>query len=277
MIRLQSGQYLSPVGARRQTAAARVIETRYTRGMRLPRHSHEFTYMVLMIDGTLTERTGGRSHDLSAGSVVFNQAGQEHEDEVPSPRARCLNVELDPRFMARLEAEGARARESVLYTRVGPAIAAIGRLYAAVIEPGPDIEVEEALVEILTAAWRLPADPRRAAWLNRVVDVLHDRFLDPPALAELADEAGVNHAHLCRAFRAAQGCTIGEYLRALRAGFALGTVTGGRDPLSTVAFRAGFADQSHMTRAFARFYGRSPRRLRNAALRKDCSRTRGAN
>jgi AraC family transcriptional regulator len=37
-------------------------------------------------------------------------------------------------------------------------------------------------------------------------------------------------------------------------------------PLSAVALQAGYADQAHMTREFARLAGRSPARLRGQQL-----------
>ena len=161
LIKLASGHYLSPVGARRTTAAASLIETVYSAGMRLPRHSHDFPYLVLMVDGGLRERTQGRTHDLTSGSLVFNRAGEIHENELLSGSARCLNVELRPGFMESLSHEGLGPRESVLYTHAGAAIGAVGRLYAATIDPGPDDEVDEALVEVF-AAMRTPSDHIRA-------------------------------------------------------------------------------------------------------------------
>lgn len=269
MIRLESGHYLSPVGAFRDTAAARFIETRYWAGMTLPRHGHDFAYLVLMVDGALRERTRGTTHDLSAGWLCYNDAGESHENQVLSGRARCLNVELSGGLMSRLREEGVRPRESVLYTHAGLAVGAIARLYAAVLDPGPEIETEEALVNLLASLWRAPARVRaNPSWMRRAIDILHSQFRDPPALTDLAAEVGVNHVHLCRAFRSTMGCTIGAYLRALKAQSALASVTSGNTTtasLAAIAVREGFADQSHMTRAFAHAFGRSPKRLRQAS------------
>ncbi len=266
MIRLETGHYLSPVRARRAVASAGLVETVYAAGMRLPRHRHDFPYLVLMVEGTLRERTMGRTFDLGTGSVVFNEAGECHENEVLCGRARCLNVELRPRFMERLAAEGLAPRESVLYTQAGAALGAIGRLYAATIDPGPELEIEEALVELFEAAWgRAERNPGvRPSWLPRIVECLHEGP-DCPSLSHLAAEAGVHHAHLCRGFRAAIGCTIGEYYRRLRAARALGAVTGEATPLISVALREGYSDQAHMTRELSGRFGRPPRRLRLAA------------
>lgn len=267
MIRLTHGHYLSPIGATRDAASARLIETTYTPGMRLPRHSHQFPYMVLMLDGVLNETSRGRTHELSSGWMVFNDAAECHENEIRVPRTRCLNVELSPSILERLDSEGLRSPERVLYTHAGHAVGAIGRLYAAAIDPGPEIEVEESLVEILAVAWRSAPTRDEAPWVRRVVELLHARFRESLSLHQIAGEVGITHVHLCRGFKQARGCTIGEYIRALRVQWALSEITKDEASLAAIAVRAGFSDQAHMTRTISRALGRSPGRLRRCASR----------
>ncbi len=263
MIRLPWGNYLSPVGARREMRVASLVETTYGPGMKLPRHSHEAPYLVLMLGGVLRERERGRVHDMACGSVVFNEAGEEHENELLSSRGRCLNIELRPAFMERMQDAGLRPRESVMYTHIGAAMSAAGRLYASVIDPGPELEVEEALVQVFGALSRCKA-ARGAKWVSKVVELIRERFPERPTLQELAAHAGVQEVHLCRGFRQAMGCTIGEYVRKMRAERAMEMVVEGQ-PLADAAQGAGFADQSHMTRVFAEEFGRSPGKVRQAA------------
>ena len=58
------------------------------------------------------------------------------------------------------------------------------------------------------------------------------------------------------------GCTIGEYLRRLRADRACRRLADDQAPLAAIAAECGYADQSHMTREIRRRYGRSPSALR---------------
>ncbi len=263
MIRLAWGNYLSPVAARRETRVASLVETVYGPGMKLPRHSHEAPYLVLMVGGVLRERERGRVHDMGCGSVVFNEAGEGHENELLSARGCCLNVEMRPAFMERMEEAGLRPRESVMYAHAGAAVSAVGRLYASVIDPGPELEVEEALIQVLGELSRSQST-RGAKWVGKVIELIRDRFPERPTLPELAAQAGVQEVHLCRGFRQAMGCTIGEYVRKLRAERAMELVVQGH-PLADAALGAGFADQSHMTRVFGEEFARSPGRVRQAA------------
>jgi AraC-like DNA-binding protein len=85
------------------------------------------------------------------------------------------------------------------------------------------------------------------------------------SLAELAALSGVSRFQLLRGFPREVGITPHAYLmqrrvllpeRLLRAGQAL----------AGAAIRAGFSDQSHMTRAFVRQVGVTPRRYRAAVF-----------
>ena len=62
------------------------------------------------------------------------------------------------------------------------------------------------------SAIRLPTLGRRdSEWLKKVREILHDRYREPVALRNLAEEAGVHPVHLARAFRKQYGCCIGDF------------------------------------------------------------------
>jgi AraC-like DNA-binding protein len=56
--------------------------------------------------------------------------------------------------------------------------------------------------------------------------------------------------------------TIAEYVRMLRLDWAAARVAKSEEPLSAIALRAGYADQSHFTRAFKRRTGLTPAQYR---------------
>ncbi|HEV8582129.1 MAG TPA: helix-turn-helix transcriptional regulator [Thermoanaerobaculia bacterium] len=105
-------------------------------------------------------------------------------------------------------------------------------------------------------------------WLLRVRDMLHDRFRDQELeLRALAREARVHPASLTRAFRQAYGVTPSEYLRTLRLQWSMQELRVGERSLTEIALEAGFADQSHFSRAFRRQFGTTPGAVRRASPR----------
>ena len=83
------------------------------------------------------------------------------------------------------------------------------------------------------------------------------------SLAELAATAGVTRFQLIRGFARDVGVTPHAYQVQRRVRAARRFISDGR-PLAEVAARAGFSDQSHMTRAFVRQLGVTPARYRQA-------------
>ncbi|MEU0569898.1 AraC family transcriptional regulator, partial [Nonomuraea sp. NPDC005983] len=101
----------------------------------------------------------------------------------------------------------------------------------------------------------------RVAHLAR--QLLRERHLEDVTSAELAEAAGVSRFGVYRAFHAAYGLSPSDYQRQLRLGSARRLIASGL-PLGEVAARTGFADQSHLTRWFNRYFGLTPGAYRDA-------------
>jgi AraC family transcriptional regulator len=133
------------------------------------------------------------------------------------------------------------------------------------------LALEALVLELLASAAReATAAPGSAlpGWLRDVVALLHERFAEPGLeLRRLADVAGVHPVSLSRAFRRHLGRTPGAYLRGLRLEQAARELERSERPLSEVAAAAGFADQSHFTRAFRAAFGATPGEWRRRGVR----------
>jgi AraC-like DNA-binding protein len=104
------------------------------------------------------------------------------------------------------------------------------------------------------------AHRRQPAGVLRVRDHLREHAVSNLTLEELAAVAGLSKFYLVRAFHHAFGLTPHSYQMQLRLARARRLIAEGR-PLSHVTYDAGFADQSHLTRRFAAFYGLTPARF----------------
>lgn len=77
------------------------------------------------------------------------------------------------------------------------------------------------------------------------------------SLEELALEVGLSAFHLSRVFRQETGLPPHKYHNQIRLSRARDLLTGGL-AIADVAYRVGFADQSHLSKWFKRVYGVSP-------------------
>jgi AraC family transcriptional regulator len=101
-------------------------------------------------------------------------------------------------------------------------------------------------------------------WLQDVLVLLCENVGTLPSARVLAATVGVHPAQLARSFRVATGESIGSYARQRRLDWAAERLARSDDTLVRVACDAGFADQSHFTRAFVRRFGVAPGRYRRA-------------
>lgn len=111
---------------------------------------------------------------------------------------------------------------------------------------------------------------RRGDWIERVREMVKDRYREPLTLAELAAAVSVHPVHLARAFRSRYNCCIGDYVRTLRIAAASHELAYSDLPIVEIAARNGFSDQSHLSRTLKQRTGFSPRQYRRLRSRK-CS------
>jgi AraC family transcriptional regulator len=177
---------------------------------------------------------------------------------------RGLNIEYEPGWLSRHELD---ERDLGDYRPLdsAPARLAALRFLATAFQPGdradPDLETQALeLLEPLVTRPARPAEgpvPRR---LRAAEDFLRVRFREPVSLRHVAREVGVHPVYLARVFRRRHGCSVSEYMRALRLAEA-GRLGLQGAPLAQAAYAAGFADQAHFSRRFSAAFGFSPRGL----------------
>jgi AraC-like DNA-binding protein len=106
-----------------------------------------------------------------------------------------------------------------------------------------------------------PADERRVA--GRARDLIAGRYRDDLTAGDLATATGRSRFAVHRAFTHVYGMPPSDYQRQLRLREARALIAAGT-PISEAAVLAGFADQSHLSRWFVRYYGVTPGRYQHA-------------
>lgn len=99
-----------------------------------------------------------------------------------------------------------------------------------------------------------------------VIEYLHAHMAERVTLDDLAKVAGLSPFHFLRQFQANHYATPQQMLMAFRLSAAKRLLATGEAP-AQVAAATGLADQSHLTRAFARRYGVTPARYQRGLQR----------
>ena len=115
---------------------------------------------------------------------------------------------------------------------------------------------------------RLPSSREREQ-LCRVRRILDRQYHDPPALAVLARQTGLNQTKLKKGFKRLFHTTISSYVLSRRMETGHNLLEKGDTTVSEVAYQVGYANRAHFTRAFTRKFNYPPvALLKQAAARK---------
>lgn len=247
--------------------AARFVSHRYAP------HTHDTFVVGTVIAGCETFVVRGARRYAQPGELCFVQPGEAHDGEPHGPgyayRMSYPTVGLLRRIAAEVTGRETTGTPSFA-APIAPdpeGAARFAEAHRALEESGrlaADERFIGALALILTrharigAPHRVGAEPRA---VERARAYLDAHFADDVDLATLAAAAGLSRFHLIRAFRRATGLTPHAWLTDRRIRAARPLLAAGLPP-GEVAEACGFADQSHLTRAFKARVGVTPGRFR---------------
>lgn len=261
----RSGYLYGKVLRKHFVAGLTLTETAYAADLRLPKHAHEEAYFCFVLKGDYSENYGRRWRSCRPSTLIFHPSNETHSDQFHSA-ARCFNIQMNGCWQERAGQYSLALNQPADF-RGGLLAQLAMRLYHEFHngEACSPLVVEGIALEMMgetcrPSAGKSPGLPPR--WLSAARDLLHEHFSQSLTLAEMAETVGVHPVHLAREFRRFYRCTIGEYARQLRIDFACRKITASDLPLSEIALAAGFFDQSHFTRTFKAYTGKTPQQYR---------------
>lgn len=241
------------------------------------RHSHDTFGIGVMWRGAQRSASGRGPVEARAGDVITVNPGEVHDGRAFDERGRAWHMlYFEPSLVHDVALElGAAAPAAVELER--PVLrddgfaACFKRAFAAATNAAASSDAlacEEALYALMAECVRSHTTVRLRESASAAIDGPHAsierakaRIDDDPCqsvtLAGLALDAGLSRFQLLRGFARATGLPPHAYLIQRRIALARRLIERGL-PLADVAASAGFADQSHMTRAFARAFGVTP-------------------
>jgi AraC family transcriptional regulator len=248
-----------------------VVEAWFPPGLVLEPHVHERACFAVMLEGSFDVTFPGVRHASTPTTLHTEPAGEKHANYIGSAGAHVMVLQPDSRREDLFQPTLHLLNRVTCLEHVGVAdlAARISRELHAPDDITP-LSVESLSLEMLALGARAERSRKRSGtpdWLLRTEDQLRDRWREPVRIADLANEVGVHPALLARAFRRRHGIGIAAYLRRLRLEWASGQLRQSTASLAAIAASAGFADQSHFTRAFRRQTGMTPAGYRQAVAR----------
>lgn len=248
---------------------ATVAETAHS----FPRHSHDRFGVGVIVSGGHRSASGRGVVEARANDAIMVNPGEVHDGSPLDERGRAWRMlYFEPSMLDGVACElgGVAAEEIELTQPVAqdPLLKVLfERLFAVSVEAQfvpDDLVREEALLGLLGYLVRRHATMHaRSSSVDALGPIARAkaRIDDDPSsaltLADLAADSGLSRFQLLRSFAHEMGLPPHAYRMQRRVGLARQLIARGV-PLVDAAAAAGFADQSHMTRAFVRLLGVTP-------------------
>ena len=225
-------------------------------------HAHESAFFALTLDGTFHESVGNRQFEYCRSSVLYRGAGEEHSVAVDRTDVRSFFVELDPDEIERRY--GLELPSSLRHTETGALASLMAGAYREFRHPDSAswLAIQGLVLQLLVTASRTAIDLHRPQWLDRVAELLRERFRSRLSLEEIAAEVGVPAARVSTIFRTVYRRSLAEEQRRLRVDYACQRLLEPDASLADIALEAGFADQPHFSRAFKAAMRMTPAQFR---------------
>ena len=116
-------------------------------------------------------------------------------------------------------------------------------------------------------------EPSRAGYIDarfaQTVDYMHEHYLEPLRMEDLAQMAGLSLAQFERRMKKIFHMPAGRYLIKSRIDNAARLLSASDMPIAEIAQRSGFSDQSSLSRQFRQITGFTPRQYRSLARPQD--------
>jgi AraC-like DNA-binding protein len=233
-----------------------------------PRHSHDQFGIGVITSGGHRSWSSIGWVDAVCGDIIMVNPGEMHDGSSLDGRPRGWKMLFfDPEVACETLAEDDWSRTVALQPTVRDQDQAVqfNRLFDAMTGQQPEgLHIEECLIRTLAYAFRHHGSqrPLRLAALpsvDRVIKLIDSEPEKALSLQAMAHMAGVSRFHFLRGFARVTGATPHAYIMQQRIRLTRRLLAAGKE-IGQASAEAGFADQSHMTRAFVRQLGMTPAR-----------------
>ncbi len=227
-------------------------------------HFHENPYFMYLLQGNLYDVNKRGKTVCASGSFLLHNWEEPHFNAKESDEARGFHIEFERQWFDdnKLDIdlwEGSQLIENPVLHHL------FAKLY---FEFKCQDQFSNVTIELLLyqLCEKLDTKNKRTLknepnWINPLKELIYDSKEDL-SLEYLSKELNVHTVHLSRAIPKYLGTTLGDYLRQQKIKKAIGFMMNPKLSLTDIAYKCDFFDQSHFTRTFKLYFGKTPKAYR---------------
>jgi len=259
---LRQGQFFGETKRRFAMCGAVLTDASYEASAIIPKHAHREAYFCFIRAGGYEERCGANNFERRPRSVVFHPDGEEHSERMGTSRVLSFNVELNAQWVRRT-----RTFQRPWCDSGGPVTDLAAKLFRELSSPDDltPLAVECLLLEIAVTVERTKRFATDTSILSHACTALTSRYRESVRMQDVAKEVNIHPGHLARLFRQQLHTSPTAFLRRLRVKEAQRLLSRTDQTIAEIAAAVGFSDQSHLTRAFRRSFGTTPKVFRDSS------------
>jgi AraC family transcriptional regulator len=260
MEQLQTGQFYGQTTETMNLDGVTLTDTEYTKD-KVDWHYHKNAYFTFILQGKLIEGNKKETYNCSAGTLLFHNWQEPHFNLKPAGFTRGFHIEMEQQWMDNFSFQLNKLQGSIriLDTDLKLLLYKIFK-ETKINDDATPISLHGLLLQTLAGLQsnQETSFKSKPLWVNKVNEILHDRFSEKLSLNDLSGTLGIHPVHLSRDFSKHFHCSIGEYVRKLKIEKALSLLSNKNNSLLDITFECGFSDQSHFIRSFKEITGINP-------------------
>lgn len=262
MDKLESGKFYGSHYHKIELNGLIITDTEYTHP-HVDWHYHENPYFTFLLNGVLQEDNKKESYQLSHGDLLFHNWQDAHKNVKPPGYARGFHVEVSKKWFQKFDIDTQTLEGS--FSVKNPKVKTI--MSQLLVESKQvDASVASSIdMLLLDALDTMKKDPTPASddksWIKRLHEILADATSHHWSLNEMSQQLGLHPVYFSRAFHQHFNMPFGEYTRNLRIQKAVDLMLTRKLPLTEIAYRCQFYDQSHFTASFKKKFKVTPKQF----------------
>lgn len=231
-------------------------------------HYHENPYFMYVLDGDMHDVNHHGKTAIGAGSLVFHNWQEPHQNTKESNYGRGFHLELERSWFDNKKLdlelwEGSQIIQNPFLHHL------LAKIYAEFHRKDTfsELALEILLLQLCEGlqGQQPTIQPSAPDWVKPLKALIWESN-EVLSLQYLSDQLGIHPVHLSRAIPKYLATNLGDYIRQQRVKQSLPLVINSSMSLTEIAHHCGFSDQSHFTRIFKRYFDQTPNTFRKQLL-----------